>query len=70
MIYMVRLLAYILMDDNEEEISLINMENTKWCNSTLTMSTSQYIQCYSLTQIQKFSHSTKVGTQYKVWGCI
>ena len=31
MIYMGRLLAYVLTDDNEEKISLINMENTKWC---------------------------------------
>ena len=64
MIYMDRLLAYALMDDNKEKISLINMENTKCYNSTLN---NAHIPIHPML----FSHTnTKVLSQYKGWDSI
>ena len=54
---MVRLLAYVHRWQ-QEEISLTNLENTKWCRDIFTKLKPQYTQNYSLSK-RKFTTSIK-----------
>ena len=61
----------ISMGIRQKIFSLMNVENTKWCNSILTSHNAQipiHPNC-SLIQIQSCLSIQKLGL-YKVWGCI